>query len=62
MGLKNGQIFKIFLDNSFPILLYKSSASIRCCDLNLNKKKLALVDTNNNLLVIDLITQAQLYQ
>jgi intraflagellar transport protein 122 len=50
------------VDNSFPISLYKSSASIRCCDLNITKKKLALVDTNNNLIVIDLISQAHLYQ
>jgi|JI6StandDraft_1071083.scaffolds.fasta_scaffold14263_4 intraflagellar transport protein 122 len=62
LGLQNGQVFKIFVDNSFPIQLYKSSAAIRCCDLNLTKKKLAVVDANNNLLVIDLISQAHLYQ
>jgi intraflagellar transport protein 122 len=61
LGLQNGQIFKIFVDNSFPISLYKSSVLIRCCDLKIIKKKLALVDKNNNLIVIDLISQAHLY-
>ncbi len=34
VGLKNGQVFKIFIDNSFPISLIKLQLSIRCVDLS----------------------------
>ncbi len=34
VGLKNGQIVKIFLDNSFPIELIKQQTPVRCLDLS----------------------------
>ena len=34
VGLRNGQIFKIFIDNPFPILLLKQQTSVRCLDLS----------------------------
>ena len=34
VGLRNGQVFKIFIDNPFPILLLKQQASVRCLDLS----------------------------
>ena len=34
VGLRNGQIFKIFIDNPFPILLLKQQISVRCLDLS----------------------------
>ena len=34
VGLRNGQIFKIFIDNPFPILLFKQQSSVRCLDLS----------------------------
>ena len=44
VGLKNGAVFKIFIDNPFPILLVKHSAAICCVDLSASRKKLAIVD------------------
>jgi len=57
VGLSNGNIYKIFLDNAFPIMLIQQEVPIRCLDLSPNKKKLAVVDDNNNLTVYDLVTK-----
>ena len=62
LGLSNGQVLKIFVDNSFPIQLYRATVSIVKCDLNVSKKKLAVLDVNKNLIGYDLITQAQIFQ
>ncbi|KAB7503457.1 Intraflagellar transport protein [Armadillidium nasatum] len=53
LGLKNGQILKIFLDNAFPVLVLKVPSAIRCLDLSTSRKQLAVVDEHNNLLVYD---------
>ena len=53
-GLKNGEIYMIFIDNQFPILLYQHEISIRCLDISVNRKKLAIVDDNYDILVIDI--------
>ena len=34
VGLKNGQILKIFLDNAFAIELIKQQTPVRCLDLS----------------------------
>ena len=44
MGLKNGLILKLFVDNPFPIPLIKHTNSIRCLDLSSSRQKLAVVD------------------
>lgn len=56
VGLKSGQVLKIFVDNPFPIPLVKHDASVRCLDLSASRTKLALVDENANVIVYDLIT------
>jgi intraflagellar transport protein 122 len=33
IGLKNGQIMKIFVNNPFPVVLLKQETSVRCLDL-----------------------------
>ena len=62
IGLKSGDIFKIFVDNPFPILLLKQNVAIRCLDLSISKRKLAIVDDNSNLTIYDLITKETLFQ
>ena len=34
VGLRNGQVFKIFIGNPFPILLLKQQTSVRCLDIS----------------------------
>jgi intraflagellar transport protein 122 len=62
VGLKNGHVMKIFVDNSFPVTLIKQATAVRCLDLSCRRKKLAVVDETSNLLVYDLDTQGLLYQ
>jgi len=62
IGLKNGHVMKIFVDNSFPVTLIKQATAVRCLDLSCRRKKLAVVDETSNLLVYDLDTQALMYQ
>ena len=62
LGLANGQVMKLFVDNSFPIQLYRTTVAVVKCEINVSKKKLAILDLNKNLIGFDLITQAQLFQ
>ncbi|XP_065343413.1 intraflagellar transport protein 122 homolog [Cloeon dipterum] len=62
VGLKNGEVFKIFIDNPFPISLLKIGSPIRCLDLSASRKKLSIVDENSQCLVYDLQTSELLYQ
>ena len=42
--------------------MIKQNTAVRCLDLNSSRKKLAVVDENNTLLVYDVRTKALLYQ
>ncbi|XP_072928707.1 intraflagellar transport protein 122 homolog isoform X3 [Hemitrygon akajei] len=62
VGLKNGQILKIFVDNPFAIVLLKQATSVRCLDMSMSRNKLAVVDEHNTCLVYDLSTKELLFQ
>lgn len=60
VGLKDGQILKIFIDNAFPSLLLKLTVPVRCLDLSASRAKLAVVDENNLLQVFYLANRNEL--
>jgi intraflagellar transport protein 122 len=62
VGLKNGSVFKIFIDNRFPVRLIKHQAPVRCLDLSSTRKKLAVVDENSKVFVYDLMTQEVIFE
>ncbi|XP_064218153.1 intraflagellar transport protein 122 homolog isoform X5 [Aotus nancymaae] len=62
VGLKNGQILKIFVDNLFAIVLLKQATAVRCLDMSASRKKLAVVDENDTCLVYDIHTKELLFQ
>uniref|UniRef100_A0A8B9GVR8 Intraflagellar transport protein 122 homolog n=1 Tax=Astyanax mexicanus TaxID=7994 RepID=A0A8B9GVR8_ASTMX len=62
VGLKNGAILKIFVDNPFPITLLKQNTSVRCLDMSTSRSKLAVVDEHNTCLVYDIHTKELLFQ
>lgn len=62
LGLKNGQVWRIFLDNPLPILVTTVLSSVRCLDLNSTRSKLAVVDDAGRLVVRDLIKDTMVYQ
>uniref|UniRef100_A0A4W3GC19 Intraflagellar transport protein 122 homolog n=1 Tax=Callorhinchus milii TaxID=7868 RepID=A0A4W3GC19_CALMI len=62
IGLKNGQILKIFVDNPFAIVLLKQATSVRCLDMSASRNKLAVVDEHNTCLVYDISSKELLFQ
>ncbi|XP_063076713.1 intraflagellar transport protein 122 homolog isoform X2 [Engraulis encrasicolus] len=62
VGLKNGSILKIFVDNPFAITLLKQNTSVRCLDMSASRSKLAVVDEHNTCLVYDIHTKELLFQ
>jgi len=62
IGLKNGQIVQIFINNPFPIQVVQITSPVRCLDLSTNRKKLAVVDDRGSCLVYDIKTRTLLYQ
>lgn len=62
LGLKNGQVWKIYLDNAFPVKLLETSSAVRCLDLSCSRRKLAVVDESNRCLVYDVLSDETLYQ
>ncbi|NXL80314.1 IF122 protein, partial [Leptocoma aspasia] len=62
VGLKNGQILKIFVDNALAIVLLKQATAVRCLDLSASRARLAVVDENDTCLVYDLHTRELLFQ
>jgi intraflagellar transport protein 122 len=53
VGLKNGNAFKIFVSNPFPILIIEHGVEITSLDMNLSKKLMAVVDAKNNFYLYD---------
>ncbi len=62
LGLKNGQILKIFIDNPFPVNLLQISSAIRCLDLSASRAKLAVVDEHSTCQVYDVATKQLEFQ
>lgn len=62
VGLKSGHVFKVFVNNPFPVQLLKLSVGIRCLDVSASRTKLAAIDEQNTCLVYDLNTKELLFQ
>ena len=62
VGLKDGHILKVFVDNSFPISLIHHKFSVKVADLNCTGTKLAVVDEGSTCSVYELVGKELLYQ
>ena len=62
VGLKNGSILKLYIDNPFPIPLIKHTTAIRCLDISSSRTKLAIVDENAAVLVYDIKSKKLLFE
>ncbi|XP_055909537.1 intraflagellar transport protein 122 homolog [Eupeodes corollae] len=62
IGLKSGQVFRIFLDNALPILITTVMSAVRCLDLNAARSRIAVVDDAGRLVVRDVVNDTMLYQ
>eukprot|EP00981_Chlorochromonas_danica_P008223 scaffold2066_cov229-Ochromonas_danica.AAC.7 len=61
LGLQSGEIYKVFVDNAFPVLISKRSAAVIKLDVNVYKTLLATIDSDSNLQISDLVTQEVCY-
>ncbi|RTG82186.1 intraflagellar transport protein 122 [Schistosoma bovis] len=62
LGLKDGQVVQIILDNTFPIYLTKVMNEVYSVDISRNRDKLAIVDNNKTMSVYSLEKQESLFQ
>ncbi|KHJ41704.1 tetratricopeptide repeat protein [Trichuris suis] len=62
VGLQNGQVLKIFLDNPFPWELIKLNDGIRCLDMSVSQTKLSIISESNICFAHDLISGQLLFQ
>ena len=57
IGLSNGNVMKLYIDNPFPQELTKKGNQIVSVDLSLRRDKVAVVDSQKILTVVDIRTQ-----
>ncbi|CAD6191210.1 unnamed protein product [Caenorhabditis auriculariae] len=62
VGLKDGQVYKLFIDNPFAIEVLKLTVPIRCVDLNADRTLVATVDDTSLCSVYDIKTRECLFQ
>lgn len=62
LGLKNGQVIKIFINNPFPIEIWKIQGSVQGIDLSMNGSKLAIIDQSDVLTVYNLKTKEVIFR
>ncbi|CAH1993982.1 unnamed protein product [Acanthoscelides obtectus] len=62
LGLRNGQVWEVHLDNMHPMLKVTVNESVRCLDMSQRKQKLAVVDDNGLCQIFDSRTNELLYQ
>jgi len=62
IGLKSGQVYKVFLDNQFPVHLVNHGKSIRCLDLSRCRTRLAVVDDEAKVYIYDLNTKEAIFE
>lgn len=61
VGLENGEVVRIFINNSFPINVVNISTPVCSLDTSVLRKKLAVIDDQNNLYVYDMRSKTLLY-
>ena len=62
LGLTNGQIVQIFIDNPFPLSIIKMSYPIRCLNASMLRKKFAAVDDEGNCIVYEFYSRQIVHQ
>ena len=57
VGLKNGVVVRIFIDNAFPIPIANQPAPIKMVDISADKTKIVLIDEHQSMFVHDVKSQ-----
>ena len=62
LGLANGQIVQIFINNPFPLSIIKMNYPIRCLNVSMLRNKFAAVDDEGNCIVYDFNSRQIVHQ
>ena len=62
VGLKDGTIVKIFVDQPFPVTVVKHARAVKCLDLSRDRRRVAAVDDDGAVAVYDAETGALVYE
>ena len=54
VGCSDGAVYKIFVDNAFPIPIIKQTTSVNIVDISADRTKLAVIDDHLSLFVYEL--------
>jgi intraflagellar transport protein 122 len=57
VGCQDGSVFKVFIDNGFPIPVIKQTTPILIADISADRQKLAVIDDFKSLFVYEIKTQ-----
>lgn len=61
VGLANGVVVRIFIDNAFPIPITNQVSQIKLVDISADKTKIVLIDEHKSMFVFDTKSMAQLF-
>ncbi|KAK9891411.1 hypothetical protein WA026_014648 [Henosepilachna vigintioctopunctata] len=62
VGLKNGQVWEVYLDNLHSLLKVKINNSVRCLDLSWSREKLVVVDDSGLCQIFNALDGSLTYQ
>ncbi|KAK6748591.1 hypothetical protein RB195_001298 [Necator americanus] len=62
IGLREGQVCKLFVDNPFPVHVLKLNGPIKCIDMSVTRKYIAVVDDSGLCAVFDANTKEVLFE
>ena len=62
VGLKDGMIVKIFVDQPFPVTVVKHARAVKCLDLSRDRRRVAAADDDGAVVVYDAETGALVYE
>ena len=61
VGLANGVVLRIFIDNAFPIQIVNQMTSIQLVDISADKTKIVLIDEHQSMFVYEIASQQLLF-
>jgi intraflagellar transport protein 122 len=62
VGLSNGVVSRIFIDNAFPVPIVRQTTGIEIVDMSADKTNIAIIDEHKSMFVYDIKSQQLLFQ
>ena len=61
VGLQNGSVLRVFIDNAFPIEIVGQSSGIKLVDISADKTKVVVIDEHESMFVYDIQSRKLLF-